>query len=546
MADKTSSQLQEEAVIAEANAAKTKIEIDQQQLLLSKQKAQINKLQKAVAEYGQAAVTNPNQQQIYANAIIDVTNKIRILNNSINSTTNKINSLFTTFVNQENEAATLKEQASVAATAESGNTSTPQKVDNTQPNQSVDTATEIPAVVDDGTTPSILAAGAEPINTTPVAVDDGTTSGILAAGAGPINITPAAVDDGTTPGVLAAGATPVNTVPATIPINQGPPADDQTGLPNPGWKYDIESQQYYYVGPDYIDPGTQISANETRKGIEIARKNAQKQKTYQDSINAQLQNDWRVKLSLAPTAKYLYKGIPKEQAGILAPLQATDGVIFPYTPQISVSYSAAYDPTMITHSNYKINQYQGSAVEGISISCDFTAQDTLEANYLLAVIHFFRSVTKMFYGNDENPTRGTPPPLCYLTGLGAFQFDNHPLVITNFNYSLPNDVDYIRASLTTTSPGVNTSPSEVKSTFNAFGRLPNNIAQGGVTPPPIFRNQLQGTIDPTYVPTRINLQIQALPIVSRNDISNNFSLRDYATGKLLQGSKNKNQGGGFW
>ena len=540
MADKTSSQLQEEAVIAEANAAKTKIEIDQQQLLLSKQKAQINKLQKAVAEYGQAAVTNPNQQQIYANAIIDVTNKIRILNNSINSTTNKINSLFTTFVNQENEAATLKEQASVAATAESGNTSTPQKVDNTQPNQPVDTATEIPAVVDDGTTPSILAAGAEPINTTPVAVDDGTTSGILAAVTAPININPAAVDDGTTPGVLAAGAIPVNTVPATIPADQGPAFDEQTGLPNIGWAYDIESQQYYYVGPDYVDPSLKASATESRqKAIQEELNKARAKATLQDQLNAQLKNDWRVKLSLAPNSKYLYNA---DTPGILAPLKQTDGVVFPYTPSISISYSAAYESVMLPHSNYKIQQYQGSSVESITIGCDFTAQDTFEANYLLAVIHFFRTATKMFYGKDQNPKPGTPPVLCYLKGLGEFQFDKHPLVIRGFTYTLPTDVDYIRAANTTTMAGMPKEPPK----GTTFNRLPSYIAPGGTTPGPSFRNQLPGTVNPTYVPTKINLQIQALPIVTRNDVSNNFSLRDYATGKLLQGSQNGKTSGGFW
>ena len=61
----------------------------------------------------------------------------------------------------------------------------------------------------------------------------------------------------------------------------------------------------------------------------------------------------------------------------------------------------------------------------------------------------------MFYGNDQIPKPGTPPPLCYLSGLGGFQFDDHPLVINSFNYNLPNEVDYIRASSPTLMPGVN-------------------------------------------------------------------------------------------
>ena len=48
----------------------------------------------------------------------------------------------------------------------------------------------------------------------------------------------------------------------------------------------------------------------------------------------------------------------------------------------------------------------------------------------------------------------------------------------------------------------------------------------------------------TFVPTKITMAIQCIPIISRNEISSNFSLRDYAQGKLNQGSKR--QGGGIW
>jgi hypothetical protein len=95
--------------------------------------------------------------------------------------------------------------------------------------------------------------------------------------------------------------------------------------------------------------------------------------------------DWRVKLTLANSAYYLYNA---PDAGILAPLAKTNGVIFPYTPSINMNYSANYDPVDITHTNFKLFQYRNSAVGDISIQADFTAQDTKEANYLLAVIHF--------------------------------------------------------------------------------------------------------------------------------------------------------------
>ena len=264
----------------------------------------------------------------------------------------------------------------------------------------------------------------------------------------------------------------------------------------------------------------------------------QEQATLQDNANFNAKADWRVRLSLAPGADYLYAA---ENPGILAPLVDTSGVIFPYTPGISVSYAAQYDATTLTHSNYKYYTYNSSSVDTITLSCDFTAQDVFEANYLLAVIHFFRSMTKMFYGQDENPKNGTPPPLCYLYGLGAFQFDKHPLVIQGFTYTLPTDVDYIRAgdssSLQSTSrTKANSKPGETRMAMSG-------IQPGANVAPPQFSGAYR-VLEPTYVPTKIQLSITAVPIISRNDISNNFSLKNYATGSLLRGSERL--GGGFW
>jgi len=263
----------------------------------------------------------------------------------------------------------------------------------------------------------------------------------------------------------------------------------------------------------------------------------------QDAENAKTKGDWRVRLSLAKSAGYLYKA---ENPGILKYLQETDGVVFPYTPAIQITYAANYETADIVHSNYKLYQYKNSAVDQIAITCDFTAQDTYEANYLLAVIHFFKSVTKMFYGQDQLPKPGTPPPLCYLTGLGTFQFDNHPLVITNFNYNLPNDVDYIRAGSPTLEPGVNSSGYGSGLVVNdsvSCRRLEvNGLNFGGTESAPNW--QKATNTQPTYVPTKMQIVLSAYPIVTRNDISNKFSLKDYATGSLLQGSKRN--GGGIW
>jgi hypothetical protein len=230
----------------------------------------------------------------------------------------------------------------------------------------------------------------------------------------------------------------------------------------------------------------------------------------------------------------------------MQPLQATNGVVFPYTPTIQVNYNANYNPIEFTHSNYKVQQYTSSSVDNVTITCDFTAQDVYEARYLLAVIHFFKTMTKMFYGQDQYPIRGTPPPLCYMFGLGGYQFSAHPLGITSFNYSLPNDVDYIK----TTAPRPNQTTETLNRIMSADltvqleqDRLGTHCQVGGLPPPPKFTAEFIDKIS-TWVPTKISLTIGCVPIMSRNQVSNYFSLNEYGSGRLVNGVTR--QGGGFW
>jgi hypothetical protein len=146
----------------------------------------------------------------------------------------------------------------------------------------------------------------------------------------------------------------------------------------------------------------------------------------------------------------------------------------------------------------------------------------------------------MFYGQDNNPANGVPPPLVYLTGMGAFQFDRHPMAIIGFNYALPTDVDYIQAGST-----ANVGQPQDNTGGQTSPRYGNDIGPGGRPSAPSFNNTPTGTQEVTYVPTKIQLMISAIPIISRDDISNNFSLQDYGTGKLLRGKLTKS-GTGMW
>ena len=192
-------------------------------------------------------------------------------------------------------------------------------------------------------------------------------------------------------------------------------------------------------------------------------------------------SDTRVKIS-DPSGRVSRSG------GALEPLRRTDyKVVFPYTPEITINHQSNYQDSNPTHSNYEYLFYQNSAVNEINISAVFTARNSEDAEYVLAVQHFFRSATKMFYGNDD--IAGLPPIVCRLEGHGDLQFSYVPVVITGLSVTLPSDVDYISA--------VNTK---------------SNVGR---------------------VPTMQTISITAKPIYSRSRVTNEFSLTDFARGNLL-------------
>ena len=291
-------------------------------------------------------------------------------------------------------------------------------------------------------------------------------------------------------------------------------------------------------------PGDVLAAaNEDAALQQATLDNARQQATIQSQRKQGNDTDWRVRLSLAPQSTYLYNApdvAGQPGSGILAPLRRTNGVIFPYTPRITTSYQARYSNYDLTHSNYRGYFYQGSHVDDIQLEATFTAQDTAEAEYLLAVIHFFRAATKMFYGQDAQ--RGTPPPLVYLRGLGEFQYNLHPCVISQFNYNLPNDVDYIRARSKNTVSGDLLQRRQRDSVpTNIFTSAWQRLTAAGISkgaepaPPPV---PVLGTAESTYVPTKLDLSLILKPMQSREQVSRQFSLKQYANGDLLKG--------GFW
>ncbi len=121
--------------------------------------------------------------------------------------------------------------------------------------------------------------------------------------------------------------------------------------------------------------------------------------------------------------------------------------------------------------------------------------------------------------------------------MGSYQFAGQPLAISGFTYNLPNNVDYIQTSM----GGRN--PSTAAATTPPDRTAGTGAAPGGVPPPPQFAPIAEpGTI--SWVPSKIQLSISCVPMMSRNEVSNEFSFEKYATGSLLNGVDTYR--GGFW
>jgi hypothetical protein len=131
------------------------------------------------------------------------------------------------------------------------------------------------------------------------------------------------------------------------------------------------------------------------------------------------------------------------ESEILAPLAATNGLMFPYTPNISWSVAPQYSTQQTTHANQDYRAFVNVPAMQIVFSCPFTAQNNDEALYMIGTLHFLRSVTKMHFGTDDNGALGLPPPVMKINGYGPYVFNNLPVIITAFNMEMNNNIDYV-------------------------------------------------------------------------------------------------------
>lgn len=246
-------------------------------------------------------------------------------------------------------------------------------------------------------------------------------------------------------------------------------------------------------------------------------------------------NDWRARLSM-PTGSFF------DRSPILQPLINAGGLIFPYTPTISINSTATYGEIPVTHQNYQFQAYQNSRVSDIQITGEFNVEDAVQAKYWIAAVHFLRSVTKMFTG--EGAFAGNPPPILNFSAYGDHVFRNVPCVVTSFSMTLPKDVQYISttvasgSSLGEISAIANTlagtgigALQNVASVVNTAGRTLSAISNvkdaltGGLAGG-------MGVPRDSHVPVKSDLTITLQPVYSKEAVRQ-FSLRNFVNGAYV-------------
>lgn len=261
-------------------------------------------------------------------------------------------------------------------------------------------------------------------------------------------------------------------------------------------------------------------------------------------------NDWRVRIGLGASATIFYKDSSTTMSAensLMGPLIETNGVIFPYTPSISVNHTATYNSASLTHANYLPQFYSHSDVSDITISGEFTVQNIAEGKYLMAAVYFFRAATKMFFGQGKN--LGNPPPVVFLNGYGSHYFPHVPCVVTSFQHQLTADVDYIEIPISSTEL-VEVEYTPEKSNIGSVNLLDNGagklVSADSITPDILkskktvdpgsrqVRSEFKTTTATTRVPTSSTISVTLKPVYSRSGLRNRFDLDKFAAGMLLK------------
>lgn len=234
------------------------------------------------------------------------------------------------------------------------------------------------------------------------------------------------------------------------------------------------------------------------------------------------------------------KTLPKGQTvyGFLnSCLSKSCGLIFPYTPTVSIGHQVNYDRTDVTHSNVSISHYKNTPPPTYSIDAVFTADTRENALHMLSAIWFLRAVTKCNFGeqaNEDGNIAGMPPPVLYLNGYNQIM-DNIPVIVKSFSYSLPNDKDYVALGINLDSSAMiynNTNQPEENNSnaltyLNGIANAVKNLQNDATT---ISSNRYNNYYFNNWLPTEMTFRIELEMQPNLLKYKKQFNLNDYKMG----------------
>lgn len=186
----------------------------------------------------------------------------------------------------------------------------------------------------------------------------------------------------------------------------------------------------------------------------------------------------------------LTTGSPNYCSGPAAILGQHRGIMFPNQPEITYNQTVTYSQYNLVHTNYTFNAYGGTPSPILQLTAQFSQTTEEEHAYLQGVIHFLRSVTKMYYGLKEgtNPKAGTPPPVLRFSAFGSNIFFNVPVVVGSFSLMFDNNVDLKTSANGQSLPTIQTitmdllvqqTPKKQKEAFTLAGFISGGLYGGG-------------------------------------------------------------------
>jgi hypothetical protein len=255
-----------------------------------------------------------------------------------------------------------------------------------------------------------------------------------------------------------------------------------------------------------------------------------------------VKKDFRARIQAKPGARQRVYGSRNPATNVIAPLWSTNGMLMPYTPAIQVTHtSVEYSQYSLPQTPFDYFAFSKRNSPILSVTATYTAQNELEARYVLAVLHFLRAITMNYYGRQNGDLRGINPPTLLFSAYGPYMYDKVPMLIRNVSFGLDQDVDYIscgsdfNSPISTTGirdPGYGLYTSQDIDTLERAGMTDSGgyatDYQGGG-----FDQNLEDNISKSYVPAVLAMFIELMYAPTPAKMRDEFNLEKFKSGQYI-------------